>query len=173
MINIVSADRDMLRYLLHHLRDLDRYEMQACEADLRHMQHEIMRRKVFAFCATDLHHLPIAAWGMLRWRQGVGAGFAFGTDRWGEALLPMVKQIRLFVLPFLLHNGFHRVEARALTHRQDVARFMSLIGACAEGVMRGYGVNGEDFTSYRWLANEHRSEGRSSGQTVLHAHTAH
>jgi hypothetical protein len=170
MIDIACANRDMLGYLLAHLRAFDRLELAVCEADLEHLPTVIINRGVFAFCACDRRE-PIAAWGMLQARSGVGAGFAFGTDRWGEALLPMVRQIRQFVLPHLREAGFHRVEALALAHRQDVARFMALIDAQPEGLLRGYGCNGEDFMSYRWLADEHRGERRSAG--ALHAHTAH
>lgn len=169
---IVPADRTMLGYLLTQLRDLDRIELEAAGANFREMPHEIMRLRVFAFCACSNVHGPIAAWGMLQARPGVGAGFAFGTDRWGEVLLPMVRQIRSFVLPHLREAGFHRVEAQALAYREDVAQFMKLIGGRPEIVLRGYGVGEEDFIQYRWLANEHRSE-RRTARSVLHAHTAH
>jgi hypothetical protein len=175
MIEIACANRDLLGYLLAHLRAGDRAELAACDADLERMPDEIMARAVFAFCACDVVGSwcrPIAAWGMLQQaRSGVGAGFAFGTDEWGDALLPMVRQIRRFVLPHLREAGFHRVEALALAHRHDVARFMALIDAQPEATLRGYGCGGEDFTSYRWLADEYRGERHAVG--ALHAHTAH
>jgi hypothetical protein len=46
---------------------------------------------------------------------------------------------------------------RDFAWRTDIARFMTLIGAQPEAVLRGYGVHGEDFISYRWLADEHGS----------------
>ena len=64
-----------------------------------------MRHKVFAFAACDWDYGPISIWGMAERRAGVGAGFAFGTDRWGMVLFPMLRQIRRFVLPFLRHQG--------------------------------------------------------------------
>lgn len=171
MIEIVCADRDMLRYLLANLRELDRVEMEACESDLERMPDEIMRRRVFAFCACDPVSGPVAAWGMLQRRSGLGAGFAFGTEDWGRAVLPMVRHIRTFVLPYLQSAGLHRVDAQALAHRHDVARFMALIDAKPEAVLRGWGCNGEDFISYRWLADEHRNERYTA--SALQAHTAH
>lgn len=171
MIDIVPADRVMLSYLLEHLRDADRREMEACEANLEALPREIMRRGVFCFCACHLGHGPVSAWGMVHGRSGVGAGFAFGTARWGEGLLPMVRHIKAFVFPFLLENGFHRVEAQALAYREDVARFMYLLGARPEGLLRGYGVGGEDFISYRWLANEHARERYQT--SAVCSHTAH
>jgi hypothetical protein len=171
MIEIKCANHFLLSRVLANLREADREELEACGADLKRMPDAILQRRVFAFCALDSHYGPVAAWGMLHTRANVGAGFAFGTDQWGRALMPVVRQIRTFVLPFLRENGFHRVEALAMAHRHDVARFMALIGARAEGTLREYGVNGEDFISYRWLANEYRGE-RYPASTVC-SHTAH
>jgi RimJ/RimL family protein N-acetyltransferase len=171
VIDIAFADRMMLTHVVANLRAIDRAELEACEADLQHLPREIMSRRIFAFCACCFDAGPIAAWGMLHCRSGVGAAFAFGTDQWGRALLPIVRQIKQFAEPYAREIGYHRIEARALAWREDVARFMQLIGAQPEGLMRGFGCNGEDFVSYRWLANEHRSERRAA--RALHTHTAH
>jgi hypothetical protein len=104
-------------------------------------------------------------WGLVQRRPGVGAGYAFGTNDWGRAVLPMVRQIRGFVLPFLVTSGIHRVEAVAMRKRDDVRRFMGLIGAKAEGTLTGYGTEGEDFVSYRWLADEYAGYRAEETQT--------
>jgi hypothetical protein len=157
MTEIVQADRGMIREVLHNLREDDLLEMIAAGANLNTLPEMLMRHRVFAFCACEWDHGPISVWGMTQHRPGVGGGFAFGTARWGMVLLPMLRQIRQFVLPFLLQSGFHRVEAAALARRTDVARFMALIGAEPEGVLQQYGTGGEDFISYRWLADEYAS----------------
>ncbi|MHC2536988.1 hypothetical protein [Bradyrhizobium diazoefficiens] len=156
MIDVAAADRGMIRFVLDHLRELDAVEMAACDVDFARMPDQIMRARVFAFCAYDFNDGPVAIWGMIQRRNHVGAGFAFGTDGWGKAATTIVRNIRRFVVPFLLESDYHRVEALALAQRTDVGRFMELIGAQPEAVLRGYGVNGEDFISYRWLADEHR-----------------
>jgi hypothetical protein len=168
MIEIINADRGMISYVLDNLRQADREEMEACETDLAMLPRAIMHRRTFAYAACDIQYGPVAVWGMVHRRHGVGAGFAFGTEDWGLALLPMLRQIRHFVLPFLIDNGFHRVEAVAMAHRRDVARFMSIIGAQPEGVLREYGINGEDFVSYRWLADEHDGTAEAADR-ILHA----
>jgi RimJ/RimL family protein N-acetyltransferase len=157
VVEITSADRGMIRSVLNNLREDDLLEMQACDTDLVRLPDIIMKHKLFAFCAYSFDQGPIAIWGMTQRRPGVGAGFAFGTDHWGEALLAMLRHIRGFVLPFLEQTGFHRVEAAALADRDDVARFMALIGAEPEAVLRSYGTAAEDFISYRWLADEYRN----------------
>lgn len=171
MIEITHADSGHIRAVLNDLRDEDYCEMAACDINFEVLPEIIMRLKVFAFCAFDYDNGPIAVWGMLPRRPGVGAGFAFGTERWGHALRPMLRQIRGFVLPFLIDAGYHRVEAAALARRQDVARFMALIGAEPEGMLKGYGTGAEDFVSYRWLANEYCGSGiarQAQDQHVTH-----
>ena len=167
-IEIVPADRGMIRYVLDNMRDADREEMEACETDLKRLPDAIMFRRRFAFAACDYEFGPVAVWGMVHRRHGVGGGFAFGTEQWSAALLPMLRQIRGFVLPYLRDHGFHRVEAVAMAHRRDVARFMSIIGAQPEGVLREYGINGEDFISYRWLQDEYDGSAQVA-ERVLHA----
>jgi hypothetical protein len=171
MIDTTQADRGMIQAVLEQLRVEDYQEMLASGVDFATLPAVIMRHKVFAFCAFDYETGPIAIWGLVNRRQGVGAGFAFGTEEWPSVVIPMLRQIRGFVLPFLVENGYHRVEAAALARREDVRRFMGLIGAEPEGLLRGYGTGGEDFTAYRWLSDEYGST-RPQHQTQ-DCHTAH
>lgn len=171
MIEVAIADRSMIRHVLANLRADDRDEMRASNVDLATLPEIIVRKSVFELCAIDFDDGPVAVWGMLQRRPGVGAGFAFGTDGWGQALLPMLRNIRDFVIPLLHEFNYHRVEAAALARRDDVARFMRLIGAKPEGTLRCYGCGGEDFISYRWLADEHSYKG--SAQDAQYQQLAH
>jgi len=170
-MEIAAADKAMVQDVLDRLRVEDAAEMEAVGTDIHSLAATLMRHRLFAFCAWDMDHGPISVWGMILKRPGVGAGFAFGTDDWGRAVLPMVRQIRGFVLPFLVEIGVHRVEAVALRRRDDVRRFMELIGARPEGVLQGYGCYGEDFVSYRWLSDEYA--GNRNPQSEAYTHAAH
>lgn len=172
MIEITVADRGMIEDVLCRLRVADAEEMTAAGTDIGKLSVQIMRHKLFAFCAWGFDCGPIAVWGLVQKRQGVGAGFAFGTDDWGRAVLPMIKQIRGFVLPLLVDLNIHRVEAVAMRKRDDVRRFMSLIGAKSEGTLTGYGTYGEDFVSYRWLSDEYDGYRAQKAQTDC-AYSAH
>jgi hypothetical protein len=169
MIHIINADHGMIASVLDNLRVDDALELGACEVNLGYLPETIMRHKVFAFCAVDPDIGPLAVWGMTQRRSGVGAGFAFGTQDWGASLLPMLRQIREFVIPFLREAGYHRVEAAALARRDDVARFMRLIGAEPEALLRGYGSAGEDFISYRWLRDEYAYDHIQKAEVRSHA----
>jgi hypothetical protein len=171
-IDIAIADRGMIRHVLNNLRDEDAREMAAAGAHFHLLPDQLMKHNLFIFCAWSFVAGPISIWGAVQKRQGVAAGFAFGTADWGRAVLPMVRQIRGFVLPTLVELGIHRVDATALRRRDDVRRFMSLIGAKAEGVLTGYGIEGEDFVSYRWLADEYVGDRTTQAKTDS-AYSAH
>ena len=171
MIQIVPADRSQVRHVLQNLRHMDALEISAGGVDIVRLPDILIRHKVFCFAACDDVEGPVAIWGMIERRRGVGAGFAFGTDLWYRAVIAMLRQIRGFVIPFLHSAGYHRVEAAALAGRADVASLMHLIGARPEGRLQGYGISGEDFISYRWLADEHA---RYAGQEeAVGSHAAH
>jgi len=145
-----------IRFVVENMRELDRRELTAAGCNFDFLPLYVAASSAFTFCAVDDLELPHAIWGLMPARKGVGSGFAFGTDHWGKALPAMMRHIRDWVLPFLLQHGYHRVDCQALSHRRDVERFLELIGAHPEATLRQWGCNGEDFTSYRWLADEHR-----------------
>jgi hypothetical protein len=166
MVTVDKPTERDLRFILANLRELDQVELTATGANFEILPSLVLHGSAFAFVAVD-DRLPVAAWGMIKTRDGVGAGFAFGTKYWGRALPQIMKNIKRYVLPFLLTQGYHRVECSALAHRDDVARFLGLIGARPEAVLQQYGTKGEDFILYRWLADEHRAA-TSDDQHIVH-----
>jgi hypothetical protein len=156
MIRIAPATRPALDYIERNLRDIDRRELAATSfSDTQfRLADRVMAAAVMAFVASDQQ--PISAWGLVDLWPGVGSAFAFGTDEWGRALWPMTRHVRRFMMPLLLEHGYHRVECRALSDREDVGRFVALFDATQEAVMRSSGKRGEDFIIYRWLSNERR-----------------
>jgi hypothetical protein len=160
-MKIERATVQDVRFVADNMRELDRRELTATGCDFATLPERVMAGSVFVFAAIDDFQMPHAIWGLqVGARQGIGHGFAFGTKHWGKALPAILKNIKDFVLPFLLQNGFHRVECLALAHRKDVERFLELIGAYPEATLSQWGAGGEDFTAYRWLADEYRVQKR-------------
>jgi len=155
MIRIEIATFDTLDYIARHLREQDRIELAATSATdspVEWLADKVMAHALMAFVARN-ERVPISAWGMVPLWPGVGAAFAFGTDDWGQALWPMTKHVRGFMMRFLLDNGYHRIECRALATRSDVGRWVALFDAEPEAVLRSSGKRGEDFILYRWLSD--------------------
>lgn len=164
MIRIEIATFDALDYIARRLREQDRVELAATSLSddpSSFLADKVMAHSIMAFVARS-DRAPVSAWGMVPLWPGVGSAFAFGTDDWGQALWPMTKHVRRFMIPFLLDHGYHRIECRALATRQDVGRWVALFGAEQEAVLRSSGKRGEDFTLYRWLSNEHRHADQAS-----------
>ena len=165
MIRIDVATFPALDYIARRLREQDRIELAATSAtdDARqYLPDKVMAHAVMAFVARN-ERVPVSAWGMVPLWPGVGAAFAFGTDNWGQALWPMTRHVRRFMIPFLLDHGYHRIECRALATRSDVGRWVALFGAEQEAVLRSSGKRGEDFILYRWLS-ERRPADRSAAR---------
>jgi hypothetical protein len=154
---VEPATVQSLKFIVGRLRELDRREVIAAGMTLDTLPERALGLSVMAFCAIDRYGLPQAAWGLCLPRKGVANGWAFGTEHWGRALPTLMRHIRRFWVPWVLDQGIHRIECSALAHRKDVERFLALIGARPEAVLQQWGVNGEDFVSYRWLADEFRA----------------
>jgi hypothetical protein len=158
-ITISGAQRDTLDYIARHLRDLDYLELAATSPagdPVTFLADRVLHNAAMAFTAS-VDGVPVSAWGLVPMWPGVGNAFAFGTDDWGKALLAMTRHVRRFMMPFLLENGYHRIECRSLASRPDVKRWLTIFDAQEEAVLRGSGARGEDFILYRWLKHEPRA----------------
>jgi hypothetical protein len=94
---------------------------------------------------------PIAAWGYVELWPRVASCFAFGTNDWGLVVGAVTRHVRRYMFPRVIAAGYHRMECRALACREDVARWVSLLGGEPEAVLRKAGKDGEDFIIYRWI----------------------
>jgi len=171
MIRIVAATRQTVDYIAHRLRNLDYIELAATSvvddpAPL--LADRVMSYSAMAFVALA-NGEPASCWGLIPSWPGVGTAYAFGTDRWGEVLLPMTKHVSRFMLPLLLDNGYHRIEARSLASRADTRRWLMMFGAEPEAVLRSSGKRGEDFILYVWLRDEHASATHQHSRTASSA----
>ena len=141
-----------LEYIAAHLREEDRREVSALSAaddPERFLPLKIMMFAKEVYVAS--REYPIAAWGYVELWPHVGSCFAFGTDEWGLVLRHVTNHVRRYMFPRVIAAGYHRMECRALACREDVGRWVSLLGGEPEAVLRKAGKNGEDFIIYRWV----------------------
>lgn len=148
-VRVEPATLEALQHIVQHLRAIDRDELLATTVgdDLSSLPGRIMQFCIMSFVAAD--EAPIAAWGIRPMWPGVCTVWAFGTDDWDRALMPMTRHGREFMIPTLLKQGYHRIECRSLADREDTARWLRLFGATPEATLRCYGKSGENFTLYR------------------------
>ena len=143
------------RYIIQRMREIDRREIYATREDddeerlLFDMMY-LVDKPGLAFTAFAKDGEPVSVFGFHRMRQGVGAVFAFGTDRWNEVVLSMTKTVRRVIVPTLIAEGYHRAECAALTDRADTAKWLPSLGMKIEAVLAGFGSQREDFSLYVW-----------------------
>ena len=151
-VHIDFGTPEALAYVVEHLREQDRIEMAAMSSfsDPRtFLPSRVLMHSREYYVATREH--PAAVWGYTELWPHVGGCFAFGTDEWGLVMRAVTNHVRRYMLPRIIAAGYHRMECRALADREDVRRWVTLLGGEPEALLRKAGKGGEDFMLYRWI----------------------
>ncbi|WP_112312503.1 hypothetical protein [Pseudogemmobacter bohemicus] len=100
--------------------------------------------------------VPLAFFGVMATSPGVGIAHLVGTKHLGLAeAREIAARIRLLVIPAMIAEGLHRVEALSLSRYRWAHRFLQSAGARPEGPpRRALGRAGEDFQCFVWLKDE-------------------
>jgi hypothetical protein len=152
VIRIDFGTPETVGYIAKNLRQQDRDEIAAVSPTTEVSQHLTFKVMMFSReVYVAIRNKPAAAWGFVELWPHVGSCFAFGTDEWGSVMRAVTNHVRRYMLPRVIAAGYHRMECRALAGRDDVARWVALLGGQPEAVLRRFGKNGEDFMVYRWL----------------------
>lgn len=148
--------REPLLHIARNMRPLDFEEFACCREDTasENIVDSLLMRGGYGYIVYADDGEPVSAIGAVRLWSGVYALWAFGTDRWPEVVLTLTKVALRVIMPELLKQGFHRGECRALASRNDVARWLGLLGLKHEGRLSGFGSGREDFNLYAWTADE-------------------
>jgi hypothetical protein len=165
-IRIEAATAEMLRYILEHLSDIDRIELEATAWDNRRIADALVSRIMDGAMVAMIAKgdRPITACGLVPLSPTVAVAFAFSTPEYRRAIIPVTRFIRGFGTAFAIKTAIRRIEFRALAARPDVGRWVRLLGAKPEATLSCFGKNGEDFILYRWLRDEYAQSGFSARQ---------
>lgn len=102
---------------------------------------------------------PVAAFGVGQgspWQPHIRHAWAFGTGRF-KRTVPAITRFCLKEWPSrLIGEGVTRVEIRSLADHDLAHKWLSALRAHREAVMLNYGVNGETFELWAWLADDWR-----------------
>ncbi len=162
MCKLVPVDETNLWYVLHNLRADDSHEFRAIlpKYNLAYVALSVLYHSSLSWAVVDEQTgEPIAIFGAASGNQypGVCTVYAFGTDRWGDALLLITRHILRYMIPHLKAAGFHRAECMALSNRVDIQRWMKLLGGRPEATLSERSTTREDITVYVWKANENEA----------------
>ncbi|MEO1606741.1 MAG: hypothetical protein AAFU34_15595 [Pseudomonadota bacterium] len=116
---------------------------------------------VFLSVRSSTSMSPAALFGVTQDGVGTASAYMFGTaDLTPRAIAQIAAYVRNRVIPFMIEEGYHRVEAKTLATYDHAHRFMQHAGARFESVVHGYGKNCEDFHTYVWLKEEMKCANR-------------
>jgi hypothetical protein len=135
-----------------HLRESDRRE---CFATRFHDDPSELAREIDGYARMSIGWLvcvnqePVATLGAILVWPGHWNVWAFGTDRWDQAVLSMTKHIKRVLIPMLLKVGAHTVCAYVHAAHTGACAWLEFLGAKGT-LLPQWGKNQEDFVLYRW-----------------------
>lgn len=101
-----------------------------------------------------LDGLPQACIGFAEIRPGVYDAISFGTDRYRECGVALMRMGRRLARDLLTATelGAHRLQADARADNTEAHKFIRILGGKLEGPpMRAYGRDGSDYQRFVWL----------------------
>ena len=136
-----------LLYVMHHLRRLDRLEV---EATIGGDGLELACVMLWAapgpkWEARTQEGTPAVVGGFTTVWPGLASGWLLGTDEWPDVGREVTRFVKRFILPALDEAGFHRIECRPLAGNDLVSRWLKLCDFREEAVTAQFGRGREDF----------------------------
>ena len=157
MITHAEVTPEAIKYLVQHMREIDRHEVYALRWD---DDEDALIGSLLAF-AGDLWRVwlidgvPAAINGATIARPGVAGASAFGTDDFWRVVVPMTRWSINWLIPALARSGIHRGEAYVAANNLKSMRWMQIMGAQQEAYLHQYGREQEDYRLYTWRLDEH------------------
>jgi len=152
-MKLAKADLGSLLFICRNLRECDREELFAtrfgdCPDELA--AEAFSRWGSLAYVAHGEDGIPIAAIGAVPLWGGVWQAWMMGTDRFHEVGKQLTRWARKVMIPSVVAAGCHRAEARSLGSHPDAHKWMEMLGAKRESVLRRYGRDKQDFVLFVW-----------------------
>lgn len=162
-MRLSPPDLASLQFICRNLRERDRAELEAGEADFDpdRTAHRLLAawRTCGAFGQIVGKDEPIAVLALI-WLtpRAVSAGL-LATERWPEVAVDYSKHVKRVLRPKMVGMGIRRIEARTWDQHDDARRWLSWLGAKEECRIAQWGRNGETFIQYGWTADVHADDG--------------
>lgn len=147
---IIDPTLEEIRHVVLNLRDQSRREIfQATDMDEEAFAQSVFHARGFTWVGYH-NGAPTAILGAHRQHQGVWSVFGFGTEDWQAIWRAVTRTAKVDMFRMVSECGCHRAHCVTMTESTDVHRWLRLLGATEESVMRGYGKGGEDYTMFSW-----------------------
>jgi hypothetical protein len=143
-----------LAYIVRNMRGADAHEIYATtnaptpDAYVDEMM--LLKRAGLSGWIASLDGVPIATLGIMPMWQNVVSVWMFATDDFPKIAMQLTRFVRRNLVPSLAASGIHRAQCFSMNDHVMAQRWLEILGAKREGVAKGFGNSGEDFTLYSW-----------------------
>lgn len=177
-MRLAPPDLASLQHICRNLRERDRQELEATEAEGEFDPDLIAHRMLAAWRVCGIIGQvvsldePIAFLGVVKLTPTAGSAGLLATDRWREVASQYSRTVRRQILPRLVANGMRRVEARTWEEHDDSRRWLKWLGATEECRVPHWGRNDETFIQYVWIPDVHLRKVDEGSGAVSISHPA-
>lgn len=153
---IIPVSFKALSHITHNIRERDKQEISGI---LGHCDPEKLVRETLLATAFGkagiciINNEPVSIAGVSPVRNGVWSAWAFGTDNWNSGVISLTRFILRDLHSYLDGKGAHRAQCESHIAHTDAHKWLSLLGARHEGILRGYGADGSDYVMFSWTRN--------------------
>ena len=142
-----------VEYLTLNMREIDAREIYGLRGhdDPLLLAREVVIAATYGKAGIAEHKgRPCGIMGVSPLWPGVWAVWAFGTEEWAKGVIEISRFGRRVIDPFLRERGAHRAQCESHIEHSDAHRWLGVMGATCEGVLKGYGRDGADYLSFSW-----------------------
>lgn len=142
-----------VEYIALHMREADKaevYGMRAHDSPFI-LAKEVILAATYGKAGIAEHNgVPVAVVGVSPSWPGVWDAWAFGTDDWHRCAVSITRYALNVLRPHILERGAHRMHCASRIDHTDAHRWLSVLGAKPESVLRNYGRDGSDYVMFAW-----------------------
>jgi len=150
---LIPVSLAAIEYLTLNMREIDRAEI----FGLRNhdsptlLAYEVATLASYGKAAIAEHKgRPCGIIGVFPMWSGVWSAFSFGTDDWRHGVLSMTSWAKFTMHPHLRQCNAHRLQCESRIDHHEAHRWLTRMGAEADGLLRGYGRDGSDYIMFSW-----------------------
>lgn len=143
-----------VEYLCLNIREMDRLEIFGLRNHdsalllAQEVIHASTRGKAKVF---EHQGRPAGIVGVSPMWAGVWTAYSFGTEDWRSVARPMTKYALRVLKPFIEQRGAHRLQCESRVDHTDAHRWLTMLGAEPDGLLRSYGRDGSDYIMFSWV----------------------
>lgn len=155
--DVLSPDSyNQILYICRNMR-YDDYKEIFCTTDATSPEEfamqilSLVRAGILHGHIASLDDEPVSIIGVSRMWGGVVNVWMFATNKFNLIKIALTKFVkRIFIPIFVKEARITRAQCFSMVGHTAAHSWLRVLGAESEGVAKGYGKNGEDFTLFSW-----------------------